>query len=320
MIKRIFNLHYISCLTILVMTIYSCQPTQEKEMYVFELEKPQVKMDRFKSLIENLDKEILKNSQRDEEGNLLFYVDEKTSTYFEQNILTGKFSFNRGMNKYLGEFKPELPSETVSEEIAISFLKKYNLTPKSREELRLLHSGGLRADSPTGQGIIDKMRTLTYGRFLNGIPVIGSGSKIVIHIGDKGEVSGLIYKWREITESKKEPVKSEEMISQEEAKAIFNETIATEFGKGASATINKIDLIYYDGDGNYIQPAYGIESTVMIELSKDNVIKLPYLSIVTALKDPPEVINLREVSKDAIRLLNKIVDQKGQPGIKENTD
>ena len=80
--------------------------------------------------------------------------------------------------------------------------------PKSQKELHLLHSGGLRADSPNGQGVIDKMLTLTYGRYLDGVPVIGSGSKIVVHVGDQGEVTGLIHKWREILQDKKHPVKS----------------------------------------------------------------------------------------------------------------
>ncbi len=192
--------------------------------------------------------------------------------------------------------------------------------PKSKKELHMLHSGGLRADLPNGKGVIDKMRTVTYGRYLDEIPVIGSGSKIVVHVGAQGEVTGLLHKWREISQDKKRPVKPEEMISKEEAEKKFKKTITSQFGKNAIATINKIKLIYYDGDGGYIQPAYGIESTVKVELSKKNINMIPYLHIVTALKKPPENINLLEVSKDALRLINKLDNQIGKPSNAENID
>lgn len=320
MYKNYKKIYFIIFLLILVTAFYSCKTSQEEQMFVFEFGKSRVNMDSFKSLVENVNGKPVGNFQIDEEGNLLLYVDDSDNIYFEQNILTEKLSFNRGIQKYLGDFKPELPSAKVAEEIALEFLKKNNFMPETEKELHLLHSGGLRADLPNGRGVIDKMITLTYGRYLLGVPVIGSGSKIVVNVGDQGEVTGLVHKWREISLDKKRPVKSEEIISKEEAEEIFNRTITTQFGKNASATINNIKLIYYDGDGRYIQPAYGIESTVKIELSKEKVNMIPYLSIVEALRDPPESINLLEVSKDALRLIDKVVDQKGKKGNKENMD
>ena len=310
----------------LTVLLISCEKSKEPstqnkdQMFVFELEKLTTNMNTFNSLVENLNGKGEGTFIQDEESKALIYTDDKANIYFEQDPSTGNLSFNRGIHKYLGDFKPDLPIEDKAEVIAIDYLKDNKLMAGSRKELKLLHSGGLRADSPTGKGVIDKMRTITYGRVLDGIPVIGSGSKIVVHIGDKGNVTGLVHKWREVSQANKRAVSKKEMISEKMARQSFGKVVASEFGKNSKATINSIKLIYYDGDGNFIQPAYGVESTVEIKLAENTVNRIPYLSILPALKQPPEAITLLRTSEEASRLLNKPADKVGKPNETKNMD
>jgi hypothetical protein len=320
MYRKYKKYYFVFCGVVIFLFLSSCKPKEESGMFVYELKKLAVSMDNFKSTIQNLDGKLNGNFQKDSDGNIIFYVDEKNDTYFEQNLSNGNLSFTRNMQNYLGNYKPELPAENQLKDISFEFLKKNELMPESMDEFHLIHSGGLRADLANGDGVIDKMRTLTFGRTIDGIPVIGSGSKIVVNIGDKGEITGLIHKWRELNQDNKRPVKSEEMITLEEAERNFRSIITTEFGKDAKAEIKNIKLVYYDGDGRFIQPVYGVESTVTVKLSENETNTIPYLAVVTAMKNPPEEINLREVSKDALRLVQKSLDEKGIPGIKENRD
>ena len=315
------NKYFFLFLSIFIsLLFFGCKPSEEAGMYVYELKGPSVNMDTFKSMVQNFKSNGSGYFRTDSAGSTVYYVDEKNDTYLEQNLLNGNISFNTGIKNYLGDFKPELPSENQLRDISFEFLKKNDLMPKVKDEFHLIHSGGLRSDAVDGQVVIDKMRTLTFGRTIDGIPVIGSGSKIVVNIGNKGEITGLIRKWREINKAQKRSVKTEEMISQNEAESNFREIVADEFAKDAKAAIKNIKLVYYDGDGRFIQPVYGIESSVTIKLADNLSNTIQYLAIVPALNNPPEKINLREVSKDALRLIQRSSNQRGTPGIKENMD
>ena len=305
---------------VISLLFFSCKSSEKAGMFVYELKGPSVNMDTFKSMVQNFNGKVNGYFRTDSAGSNVYYVDDKNDTYLEQNLLNGNLSFNIGMKNYLGDFKPDLPSENQLQDISIEFLNKNDLMPKVKDEFHIIHSGGLRSDAVNGQGVIDKMRTLTFGRTIDDIPVIGSGSKIVVNIGNKGEITGFIRKWREINLDKKRSIKTEEMISQKEAESNFRNIVASEFEKDAKATIKNIKLVYYDGDGRFIQPVYGIESSVTIKLADNLSNTIQYLAIVPALKNPPEKIDLREVSKDALRLIQKSSNQRGTPGIKESMD
>ena len=93
-----------------------------------------------------------------------------------------------------------------------------------------------------------------------------------------------------------------------------------QFGANAEFKVNKMHKMYYDGDGKYLQPVMAYETTVMVTLSEGKINEIPYLSIVAALKSPPEAIELTKVDPEANRMLNKIKQDQGKPNPKQDGD
>jgi hypothetical protein len=76
------------------------------------------------------------------------------------------------------------------------------------------------------------------------VPVIGNGSKIVVNIGDKGEVEGVIRNWKAFT-SKRE-LKSTEIKTMAEMEKEFQALVASQFGKEAKAEVKRSYVLYFD--------------------------------------------------------------------------
>lgn len=219
------------------------------------------------------------------------------SIHFTVDQKRGLVSFNRGMQKYHGAFKPTLPSKKSAENISIAFLKESKMMPKNGEQLKLIHNGGLKAAYVSGgkQSVtIEKLRTLTYGREIDGIPVTGEGSKIVVNVGDKGAIVSVIHKWKNTTGTAK-TVSPKEMKSAEVAKKEIQQLLAKEFlGK---AQVQKIRQIYYNGNGKYIQPVFAFEAAIRSPGMEKAV---TYYGIIPALIRVPEAVDLnRRGSKQA---------------------
>ncbi len=178
------------------------------------------------------------------------------------------------------------------------------------DEMRLIHTGGLRADNEDG-GIIDKMITLTYGRVIDGVPVIGKGSKIVVNIGENGAIEGLIRNWKAY--SAKKELGPAEIKNQEELEKEFRLLVATQFGKDARAEVKRSYLVYFDNSGRFLQPVMAYES--MITLPGGNVAGavtgeskiLPYLGVVEVMRNPPEKLNLTAIDPVGLRTINSNV-------------
>lgn len=254
---------------------------QTGPLSVYQLENPSsTKLNSYKSLVSK----ELRNKKAD------------PSIHFKQDARKGSVSFNRGMKKYASEAKLQLPAQKAAGPIAKKFLQTSKMMPKNEKELTLVHSGGLRASQVVkGKGTrpVDKMRTLTYGRKLGNVPVLGSGSKIVVNVGDKNEIVSVIRKWKEVKAgSRAQKVAPSNEKSLKAAQAEVRKIVTEEFGKTAKAVVKKGTKVYYDGAGSHIQPVYAFDVQVMIPGSVEGK-PIPYLGIVSALKNAPE-----SVSKD----------------------
>lgn len=276
-------------------------------LYVYQLEQGKVTTDSFNARVQELSpgQKPEKSFFSTNENGEFTYVDDKQNVYFFQDPQTGNLTFNAGIQKYLGAFRPELPDAEGAVRISEEYLQKYRLHPKNKEEVKLLHSGGLRADSGPKGEVIDKMLTLTYGRVIDKIPVLGSGSRIVVNIGDKGEVTGLTHKWREVNYEGRKEVTEAELIPEKEAEAEIRKVISEEFGKDAEYKVEDLKLVYYDGDGRYIQPVYAVKAVVRIKMNEKESSEVPYLTYVHALKKPAEDLRIREELKGATEFLKK---------------
>lgn len=325
---RIFNVGLLSALMILLTACPNTKPPGEEKpedketgMYVYELVSKGANQESFKEVVKKMaGTESREGVFSEDENRDMSYADDKQDIYFYQDAANGNLSFSRGFQKYLGAYSPSLPKPDEAEKLSMSFLRSNGMLPANQKEFKLVHSGGIRADAGPNGEVIDKMLTLNYGRNLDGIPVMGSGSKIVVNIGDKGEVTGLVHKWREVEASKRTAVMESEIHSEKEATEMFKRLVAQEYGKDADVKFEEIKLVYYDGDGKFIQPAYGAKMTVKVVLDANNTTEMPYMTFLPALKKSPEGLNLRVDFKEATEFLKKEENQNGAPNTRENMD
>lgn len=286
--------------------IYSCDrrkastpPAPGKEaVYVYHFENKGVAdpADSKKMLRRFLGERDIGNLYKSDENSVYYVSDEDVNETFQQDLNNGNFTFNRSMKKYAGDYAPQLPGQEEAVRVAEAFLNQNALLPANRAELKVAHIGGLRAsnviDGVRAGPVIDKLLTVTYSRTIDNLPVIGPGSKIVVNLGEKGEVMGLIHRWRELTPSSKQQVRPEEMVSQHEAEERAERQIKSEFGNKASYRILNSGRAYFDNNGGILQPVYVFEASINLQEKDENTQPVNYLCVIPMLKRSPEPLNL----------------------------
>jgi hypothetical protein len=280
----------------------------EQPVYIYEFEKTApLTADNTKKLISNFlgDLKTTDLTVSKDENIAYFVSPEDVNTTLEEDLNNGNFAFTKLNNAYLGDLKPQLPAPAEAIKISDKFLRDKGMFPKNPGEFKLVHTGGLRAQSMGGP-IIDKMITLTYGRMIDSLQVIGAGSKIVVNVGDKGEVVGMIHRWRELNLAGRKEVKAEEVISQQEAEALAKRQIIQEFGQQATYDIKTITKSYYDNNGSILQPVYAFETVVNLHGRDKDLKPLPYLCVIPILKNSPEPLNLTRLDPQAKENLQTI--------------
>lgn len=238
------------------------------------------------------------------DSQILHYVSEKdVNTTFEHNLNTGDISFYRNFSRYIGDFVPKLPQGKESVRFAYEFLKENRLMPVNPRELKVAHIGGLRSNAVLKGGkrgpIIDKLKTITFSRQLNELPVIGAGSKLIVNVGDEGEIIGVTKRWRELSE----PVRlnPKELISEREALGRAKRQILSEFGRNSEIEFEDIQVAYFDNNKRVIQPVFAFQ--VRVTLEDKNLEPLNYISIIPVMANPIEELNLTHVDDRALELI-----------------
>ena len=284
------------------------QRSSTDAIYVYTFEPLSlIARDNSKSLIEKFlgmrDVEDLYRST----DNTVYYVSKQdVSETFEHDLTTENFTFNKSMRKYAGNFVPQLPEAQQSVFLAEEFLRRHGIAPRDRSQLKMVHLGGLRStgviDGRRAGAVIDELVTVNFGRVVDGVPVIGPGSKIVVNVGDKGEIMGAIRRWRELNYATKTTVRPEERWSLQEAEEMARQQIIAEYGEGTSYRILASGKRYYDNNGKVLQPVYAFE--VEIVLKDQKVSPFNYLCVIPMLRQSPEPLNLTAVEPTAKRLLS----------------
>lgn len=247
---------------------------------------------------------------KSDENSVYYVSDEDVNETFQQDLNNGNFTFNRSMKKYEGDYAPQLPGQEEAVRIAEEFLNKNSLSPGNRAELKVAHIGGLRAstviDGSKAGPVIDKLVTVTYSRTVDNLPVIGPGSKIVVNLGEKGEVMGLIRRWRELNAGSRKQVRPEEMISQHDAEERAERQIKSEFGERTSFRILNSGKAYFDNNGSILQPVYMFEASINLQSNDKNTQPVNYLCVIPMLKSSPEPLNLTATDPRAKRLIKSV--------------
>lgn len=220
---------------------------------------------------------------------------EDPTQVFEQNN-DGSIRFNKSLKKYADAFKPNLPNEQQVDNIAREYLKANNLLPDNLSEIKVGHIGGLRASKAGTNETIDKMRTITYNREIDGIPVVGPGSKIIVNVGDNNEITGLIHRWKGVDKgaTSKRSLKVTELRGEQDAKNELTKRVKADWGQNAKVRIEDSKIAYFDSNDGFIQPVYVFESKITPDANFDPEGKNPedqaYLGFVPVMKQAAESI------------------------------
>lgn len=315
-----------------IISQYACKPGNRQEpvkqsavsMYTYSFEeRPALTRDdsqrRIKDLMGESDFKNLVQSQE----NIVYFTSEKDlNDNLEQDLNTGNFTFNKGMSKYMGDFTPKLPGAEEAARMVETYLRGKSLFPKDQAQLKLVHQGGLRSMNVVGGSkagpVVDKLVTLTYGRLLDSMSVIGPGSKIVAQVGEGGEVVGLVYRWRELNMASKKAIEPANMNSQQEAEALAKQQIAAEYGEKSSFSTKNVYRAYYDNNGGILQPVYVFETTVTLEDKK--VRPFDYLCVIPVMKNSPEPLRLIQTDGRAKEMIRNIQKGEGTKSDPKNRD
>jgi hypothetical protein len=304
---------------------FSCKPktggpSGNENIYVYSFaEAGALSTDDSKKMVERFlgatDTEPLYKS---DENTVYFTSKDDVTATFEHDLNTGNFTFNKGMKKYLGDSAPRLPDRDAAIKAAEDFLNKNELMPKDKAQLKLVHFGGIRSNSVIdGKAgpVTDKLVTITYGRVVDGLPVIGPGSKLVANVGEEGEIVGLVHRWRELDAQTKKQVQREEMVSQQEAEEMARRQIQQQYGQEISYKILGSGKAYYDNNAKILQPVYSFETEIKVK--DEHVQPFTYLCVIPMLKQSPEPLQLTAVDPRARELIKNIRQGEQVPGARE---
>ena len=235
------------------------------------------------------------NVKRAEKSKRFDNANDATEVYEQDD--KGSLRFNKSLRKYTDNmnFRPSLLADNQVEAAARKFLADNNLMPTDQSELKLAHIGGLRASKAETKETIDKMKTAHFNRQIDGLPVVRPGSKMVVHLGDKGEVTGLIHRWREVDKSSKRSLNVNELKSENEAKQELFARIQKDWGKNAKSQIAAGKVGYYDSNDGYIQPVFVFETTVTPDFVSGKNEPQKYLGVISLLRNAPESVIQEEL-------------------------
>ena len=256
---------------------------------------------------------------KSDENTVYFTSKDDVTTTFEDDLNTGNFTFHKGMQKYLGDYVPKLPDRDGAVKATEDFLRTNGLFPRDSRQLKLVHYGGVRSntviDGQKSGPIVDKLITVTYGRLVDGLRVIGPGSKLVANIGEGGELVGLVYRWRELDAQTKKPLAREAVLSQQEAEEMARRQIQQEYGRDITYKILGSGKAYYDNNRKILQPVYVFETEIQV---KDEKVKpFNYLCVIQMWKESPEPLQLTAVDPRARELIKNIRQGERPPSTSE---
>lgn len=244
------------------------RPVEQRDTYIGNRELVSYKALPVRTLTQNDAREILgriqkssrENSSFDKvqqaHGRFVFISGTDPSAVFDIDQQNGSFLLNYGLKKYSAdESTRNLPSAQEAPVLARKYLAETGSLPENERELVVAHVGGLdMAVSKEGKntGSYKKLVTVQYSRILNGLPVQGQGSRIVIHLGEDGALAGMIRNWPAVKAAKiqKNELKTDELIRSDIRKQLRELA-----GEAIETSVPKSSLVLFDDGRGIIEPA-----------------------------------------------------------------
>ena len=155
---------------------------------------------------------------------------------------------------------PNLPSEKSAVESAREFLSDKGLMPIDAEFSKVVTDTAeiARKDPNTGEiskEKIDLDMQVMFSREIDGIPVVGAGSKLKAYIGDNGDIIGVYKCWREY-----EPYEQFAILTSAQALEKLKEKGIHGVVTGEKVKVKEVYLAYYAqpavDDQEYLHPIY----------------------------------------------------------------
>jgi len=179
--------------------------------------------------------------------------------------------FSKGYAQFLGEQStPNLPRSLEAPRFAMKLLEDLQLVPQNRDELVVEHVGGVdmgvrREDGSTET--FKKQVTVRYGRVLDGLPVRGSGSRIVVRMGAEGELAGVIYNWQEL---ERRPIPAAQRLSGPEMMALVRARVLQIEADTVLTEIEAAELVLFDDGQGVLEPAIHVILQLTMEYTTTN--------------------------------------------------
>ncbi len=256
-----------------------------------------------------------------------FWQDKLDPTSFINfDARTGDILFQNQFKRFMSLPAVQLPDKIQAESLARSFIKDVELMPADFEANgKLLAAIGLFSQEckDGNYGLkIQKALTLHFGREIDGIPVEGPGSKMIVQLGNQGRVLTFIKKWNDIAPAfeihpdalrrvqvsklersdvlepaagkvekleikpGREFVAKTPYLSEAELRAAVEAKIRGDWDTPLRAEERDVQLVYFDRSGQFIQPAYAVQ----VALDFENNESFNVLYHIAALHDPPEAL------------------------------
>ena len=202
-----------------------------------------------------------------ENDRLIYTSGNDGSAYLEISMKSRSIGFYRGLDCYDGEYSiPDLPSHTVAPALAFRWLRRLDLLPKNPDEIIIAHVGGLSLGVGNEDGsteTYEKLRTVKIRRRVGGLPVVGSGERVVLHLGQAGRLMGLIYDW---SDWKPRPVATSELRTMGSRNDLARERIEFIAGRAQSVTVLDARVVLFNDYGRgVIEPAVLVDASARYE-------------------------------------------------------
>ena len=198
-----------------------------------------------------------------------------------------EFFYSKFSALKLTEKTGRLLSDEKAIMLALEYLKKTGLMPKNENELKIDHVGGIMQALSNTKEPEKKAVVVYFNRELDGLKVNNFGSSITVTLAESEIPAGVQYHWREV--ASKERVAADRFLDAKRINTLIKEDVNRVFGKTARVVINKIELVFYDNGGDYIQPAYCYDG--ICKAGKRGIADMPVRGYVQALKKVYEPIH-----------------------------
>ena len=195
------------------------------------------------------------------------------------------------LSKIYGDISnpPNLPSEESAIESARKFLSDKGLMPADAEFRKVVTDFAeiARKDQNTSEISIEKIdldMQVMFSREIDGIPVVGAGSKLKTYIGDNGDVIGVYKCWREYEPYEQFAIlTSAQALERLKEKGIHGVRAIT----GEKVTVKEVYLAYYAqpavDEQEYLQSVFVFE----VDTGRGEIIK----QYIPALQDELEELD-----------------------------